>query len=351
MNKKLLAAAIGVALAGSMAGAVADVTLYGNVNVSIDSVDADGGRDDINMSSNTSALGVKGSEDLGNGLMAIFKAEYEFDAADAGGLTGRDQWVGLQGGFGQTRFGSIGTSYESHGAMIDPLYRTSLQGRSHGLQSTLHSNTSGTSGRDGRMTHHLRYDSPDVNVMNGALTGTVDYSFDDDETNGDDDAYGVGAQFKSGPALVFADWITSDRGGDDSAWKLGGSWEFGQVAVYGQYEGDNGLISSDTPGNAVDSGDVWHLGGSLTMGNTLMYLAFGQGADNESGGAKSGEYTAWTIGADHHLSNRTDAYAGFNQVDCDEGDGTLLVSSHPCDATGAAGGEIDTFSVGLRHKF
>ena len=47
MDKKILSAAIAGALAGSMAFAAnADVTLYGQVDVSIDSVDADNGYSD-----------------------------------------------------------------------------------------------------------------------------------------------------------------------------------------------------------------------------------------------------------------------------------------------------------------
>jgi len=271
-------------------------------------------------------------------------------------MTGRDQFVGLQGGFGKVRFGSLSTSYKSHGAMIDPIYRTSLQGRQHGLQSTLQSDDSGTSGREGRMTNHVRYDSPEF--LDGFKV-TVDYSFDKNDV-GDDDAYGIGGQYRNGPALVFADYITSDRGGDDSAWKVGGSWDFGGIAIYGQYEVDDGLISSSTPGNKADGGDVWHIGSSLTMGNTLMYVAFGQGDDTDIlGGPKVGGYTAWTIAVDHSLSNRTDAYAGFNQIDCDDGFGVESdpsvnpsgISTHPCATVGASGGEIDFFSVGLRHKF
>ena len=50
MNKKVLATAMGAVLAGSMSFAQAgDVTLYGNVNISINAVDIDGGEEEMKM--------------------------------------------------------------------------------------------------------------------------------------------------------------------------------------------------------------------------------------------------------------------------------------------------------------
>ncbi len=352
MDKKILSVAIAGALAGSMAFAAnADVTLYGQVDLSIDSMDVDGGEDDINMNSNTSAIGVKGSEDLGNGLKAIFLLEYQTDASgttSAQGLNGgRDQWIGLQGGFGKIRFGTMSTTYKASGAMVDPFYRTSFEGRAWGLQSALHSG-SGENGQ-GRATNTIGYDTPDFNGFSAAAT----YSFDDDcrinanalagtTTCGgaDDDSYSVGARYKNGPALVFADYITNGAGGSDDAWKIGGKFSFGAAAVYGQYEMDGGLISSVNNGTlnvqntAEEDGDVWHLGASYTMGNAMVYAAYGQG-DDTNDPTYNAEYDVWTIAGQYSFSKRTMVYAGFQQVDFDE----------------AGVGERDHFGLGMRHKF
>ncbi len=59
-----------------------------------------------------------------------------------------------------------------------------------------------------------------------------------------DSPFSVGAQYKNGPFLVFADYITSDDGGDDSAYKLGGKYELGMFSFLAQYEFDDGLISA-----------------------------------------------------------------------------------------------------------
>lgn len=337
MDKKILSTAIAGVLAGSMAFAAnADVTLYGQIDLSIDSIDIDGAGDDINMNSNTTAIGVKGSEDLGNGLKAIFLLEYQTDASgttSAQGLNGgRDQWIGLEGSFGKLRFGTMSTTYKSSGAMIDPLYRTSFEGRSWGLQSALHSG-SGDNGQ-GRATNAIGYDTPDFNGLSAAAT----YSFDDScnattvACANDDDSYSLGARYKNGSALVFVDYVTSDQGGNDDAWKIGGKYGFGDITVYGQYEADGGLIADGVPGSATnEDADVWHLGASYTMGNAMLYAAYGQGDDDADVG--NTEYDVWTIAGTYSFSKRTMAYAGFQQVDED------------------VAGETDHFGIGMRHKF
>lgn len=349
MDKKILSTAIAGVLAGSMAFAAnADVTLYGFVDLSLDSVDMDdpgvgANGDDINMNSNQSAIGVKGSEDLGNGLKAIFLLEYQIDPTGsdtaASGFSGRDQWLGLQGGFGKVRFGTMSTTYKASGAMIDPFYRTSFQGRVAGLQSALHLGDGGDG--EGRATNAIGYDTPDFNGLSGALT----YSFDEECAVGtlaagcpDDDSYSLGARYKNGPALVFADYVTSDQGGADDAWKVGGSYSFGDAAVYGQFESDGGLIANGVPGDSSaaenEGADVWHLAASYTMGNAMLYAGYGQGDDDDDT-AENTEYDVWTLAGIYNFSKRTMTYAGFTQI------------SEDC--TGC--GETDHFGVGMRHKF
>ncbi len=165
MNKKLLAVAIGAALAGSISIAQADVQLYGQADVSVDSHDCDtggcagyasfnkgytnnDGSQKMNMNGNFSYIGVKGSEDLGNGLKAIFNVMFAYDPAgnNTAGygsnntISDNEKWVGLAGDFGTFRAGTVTTPYSDHGAMIDPFFGTSLEGNQSGLQSNfLHS--------------------------------------------------------------------------------------------------------------------------------------------------------------------------------------------------------------------
>jgi len=74
MNKKLIALAIAGAVAAPAAMAN-DVTVYGKVRQGINAVDMSG-MDYVTISDYSSRLGFKGSEDLGNGLKAIWKMEF-----------------------------------------------------------------------------------------------------------------------------------------------------------------------------------------------------------------------------------------------------------------------------------
>jgi len=86
MNKKILAATIAAFVAGPTAALAAnDVTVYGVVHASVDYLDSDNdGIDGWDVASRATRLGFKGTEDLSNGLKAIWKMEFQVDIADAG---------------------------------------------------------------------------------------------------------------------------------------------------------------------------------------------------------------------------------------------------------------------------
>jgi predicted porin len=346
MYKKILPILIGAMLMGSISAVSADITLFGHIDTSLDAVDQDGGEDDINMNCTTCSIGFKGSEDLGNGLKAIFKLDFQYDTSvrndgdgtgkdgdnNNSGLLDRDQWVGLAGkSFGKVRVGTISTGYKSHGAKIDPLYRTALQGRSRGLQSGLHSGA----GEDleGRATNTMRWDSP--NFSGVKLVGH--YTLDSGNKGDEDDPYGIGASYSNGGILVFADYMDNSQSGagEKDAWKVGGKYGMGMFSVMAQYE--------DYSNSSTDDETIWHVAGTAgPIFGISAYLGFGVGEDDTTGN----EYTAWTLALMHSMSKRTMVYGGFSEVDCDEPD-TLSA----CEAVGDNGGEDDKFSVGLKHKF
>jgi predicted porin len=375
MKQKILATMVGAVLAGGLSVAAADVVVFGHIDTSIDATDQDGGSDDINFHCNTCSIGFKGSEDLGNGLKAIFSLDFQYDVFDVSSkdaLTDRDQWLGLAGSnWGQVRWGTISTPYKSHGAMIDPLYRTALQGRARGVQSDFH-NGAGEN-LEGRAEYTMRYDTPDWNGLKAAAFYTLD-SNESDGSGGteDNDSYGVGVQYSNGNLLGFADWQDNggskkDVGGDISAWKAGGKYStkaFGMdFGFYGQFE--DASIDENSAANMTDLDfQLWHIAASVQLGNTMVYYAFGQGEyDNNGVGAKSDDYDTWTLALIHSMSKRTKLYAGFSEVDCDAR--VFEDTAGPPPSTGidssACGnidqnndgkrGEDDKFSVGMKHTF
>jgi predicted porin len=300
------------------------------------------------MRCNTCSVGFKGSEDLGNGLKAIFMLDFQYDTTernqasdDTNSLLDRDQWLGLAGSFGKVRIGTISTVYKSHGAMVDPLYRTALQGRDRGLQSRNHS----SAGEEiqGRATNTFRWDSTDYNGVKLGAHYTLDGSDADGE---DDNPYGVGASYSNGNALVFADYITNDGSaaspfGEKDAWKVGGRLDGvmdGLFSFMGQYE--------DYSNSGTDDETAWHVAVRVNdMLGANIYFGFGKIEDDTS----NDDLTSWTLAVSHDFSKQTSVYVGHSQFDCDTGGAGATLSI--CSSVSASGGEDDKTSFGIKHKF
>ena len=319
MTKKLLSFAVASILAAGVTAVQADATVYGKVLMSIDNSDNGDSDTNLNSRSGFGAIGVKGSEDLGNGMSAIFQLEYGTNPAAGSEFGGRDQWLGLKGDFGMVRAGTVTTNYKQSGAKLDPMWRTSLDIRESGGLSGLHGGK-GEQGQ-GRATNTLRYDSPSFSGAKVVANYTLDSGNADDE-----DGYGIGLHYEQGPLFASVDYINNGVDGEDDAWKIGGKYSMDAIALYGHYE-SGGLV--DTLSGAGESGaNIWHLGASYTMGSTMFYGTFGQG-DDDAGG----EYDSWRLAVKHSMSKRTSVYGGFARVDVDGAD------------------EADLFTVGMVHNF
>jgi len=395
---------IGAVLAGGMGAAQADITVFGHLDTAVRNVDqdegwrdtsknpgktgeasrgwltSDGGEskiDDTTFRCTTCSIGFKGSEDLGNGLSVIFKLDFQFDMfkrnKDKDTFRDRDQWLGFKGNFGQVRWGTISTGYKSHGAMLDPIYRTTGQGRENGLQSYLHTGANEEGG--GRSEQTVRWDSPNWN----GLKVTAWYTLDSTETDGvnrdgltnpkleeDDDPYGIGAQYTNGGILVFADYLTNDSNdntngvGDLTAWKVVGKYKVNNFAFMGQYENIEQNMWDGTHTDSYTSGKQegtwWYVGGTYTMGNNMVYLAYGQNdwdnIDNYVSTPNDLEATAITLAGTHKLSKRTTIYATYTAQTQDAD--TPVNESRGCNqTTGVNCGEVDRdqFAIGMKHKF
>ncbi|HMR02511.1 MAG TPA: porin, partial [Candidatus Competibacter phosphatis] len=128
MKKSAIALAVAAALVGS--SAFADTTLYGSARVSVDYTDLDTTYLDArapdgsliplvkgftawDVVNNSSRLGVRGEEDLGGGLSAIYQYEFGVDPTEGGNWnSNRPKWVGLKGtSWGSVTLGTQWTPY------------------------------------------------------------------------------------------------------------------------------------------------------------------------------------------------------------------------------------------------
>src|SRR5438552_1572298 len=170
MNKKLVAVAVAGVLAAPLAAQAqtANVTLYGRLNIDYEIINgkqADGSNPTVSrLSSNSSRLGVRGTESLGGGLNAIFQIEQNVSGdtgnSSTSGFASRETFVGLQGGWGTFKMGKFLMPYDDLHPIFGngPTYTTSILSTADLWSQGTLSKFGG--GFDARLGNSLRYDSP-----------------------------------------------------------------------------------------------------------------------------------------------------------------------------------------------
>jgi len=317
MKKRFLVAAVAATMISPLA-AYADATVYGNVHLSIDDYDDDNSAttEELEMNNRTSSLGVKGKEDLGGGMSALFKVEFGVDPdRTSRTITSRDQWVGLKGSMGTVKFGTMSSNYKQMGGKIDPMYRTALEGRSNnnGGQSSLHSG----SGIDrGRSTDTLQYTSPKM----GGMSVVVNTTFEGVA----DETMGLGVRYKTKNILAYFDYIDMAAGATtESAMKVGGSYKMNAITLGLQYEAAGDLLGAD----------YTFVSANYDLDNANVALTVGSASEDTAGSGDDGSSVALMY--NHKMSKRTNAYVGY-------------VTS---DVKSAGTADVTDLTFGLRHKF
>ena len=404
--KKTLAA---VAVLGAFAGSAlaADVQLYGIVDTGFQYLNADADRTGVDSTNSFSMesgmqsgsrFGIKGTEDLGNGLTVGFILENQF-SSDTGALKNEDSFfhreasLFLEGGFGKVAFGRMGSinggvsSWGKYGVI-------SAFGTSWGNYSAQAGNWAVGAGMWDNM---VAYETPSfagfkVFAQYG-MGNTVSDTWTDDTIEVDhevswgvenesssDRYYAIGASYANGPLnLYFAvdsinyssvSLITDSGAGagpdthftdtDDSLTvTFGGNYDFEVVKLFAgaQYFDEiklsklNGAINYGGA-NQGFAGKVkgWSLGvsGSIPVagGNVLVGAAYvdAEAADSIDNGD---EMTRWIVSAgyDYPLSKRTNVYGvlTYNQDSVEYGARAKALEDNDPYVFGVM--------VGLRHKF
>jgi predicted porin len=326
MNKKLVAVAVAAVLAAPLTAQAqtANVTLYGRLNIDLEYIDASGGSEDLHrLSSNSSRLGVRGTESLGGGLNAIFQIESSI-SGDAGGgtLAGRDTFVGLQGSWGTVRFGNFLAPYDDMHPIFGnvPTYTTSiLSTASIWAQGT---SPKASGGFDARLGNSLRYDTPNI----AGFVGSAQVSLDG-ENAADPAVWSFSGVYNNGPFQggIAAEYNKDVRcpatnqfcNLDDWAATITAAWNFGIVRIAGVYE----RLDYDTPTGSLKR-DFYGISGTGQWGPGTWYAYYGYADKGKGGGSRvaglaSGDDTDaydWEISYTYPLSKRTSVYAGVHQI-------------------------------------
>ena len=395
MQKKLIALAV-AGLASTGAFAQANVTVYGVADASFDVVRTSNAVSELGnttrVSTNSSLIGFKGAEALGNGLTAVFQYEsgVSFDNTGAFGAT-RDSFVGLAGGFGTVVLGNLTGPTRALGGAVDVNAGATGFGANAALLGKLGNNLLGTTdtttgsygsagnatcGRsstctsifDTRWKNAIAYVSPSF----AGLNVTAAYVANENKTfnnNGFGAAYNpsntkgydVGLKYANGPAMAAVTYnavsVGNEANTDISDFRVGGVYDFGMASVRAVFDRARADHYS-TVGTVTQN--VFGLGGTFNVtpaGKLLAQAYFARDLKVNGSSAKDTGAKLFEIGYEHSLSKRTMLKAVYahlnndNSASYDFGINAVGVNNTAYAGGNTAGATLQGLQLGLRHSF
>lgn len=301
MKKTLVAVSVLGAFAGS--ALAADVQLYGilDTGVGYSHIDMDtSGVDDVDSFEMKSGVGsgsrwgLKGTEDLGDGLTVGFILENGFDSDDGsedstGVMFNRESSLFLEGSFGKLAFGRMG-ALNSGQSSWSKVGMINAFGTSYGEFTAQASNVFSLAGQWDNM---IAYETPDFAGFK-LFTQYGMGSNDNENESSSNRFYSLGVTYNNGPfAGYFAidsinyktakfskgEWPNNGDDIDDSLTvTLGGSYDFGVVKIYlgAQYFDEVRLSSLGGPiCRANDVRDLGISGFDLSINDIAKLKGYG----------------------------------------------------------------------------
>jgi predicted porin len=269
----------------------AELGVYGKINVSVQSA-SEGDDSTIQISSNASHLGFKGTYELDNGLEAFYKIEFEtfVDDGDKDGKTVTQRYIygGVKGSFGSVMIGRFDAPLKTAQNKVDLF--DNLKGD---IKNVI-------SGNDNSLNNAISYKT---NAMNG-IVGNVAVS--SRETDGADNAISASLAW-SNKHFYIAAAVDQDVAEEESS----------AVRLVSQYNHDAwqvGLLFETYDDDAAaETVDGWLLSGQYKTGNLAYKLQYGASDIMEEGA------TSLSVGADYKLAKKAKVFAYITQNESDAG--------------------------------
>ncbi|MGU7782551.1 porin [Burkholderia sp. PU8-34] len=381
MRKTLIVAALSGVFA-TAAHAQSSVTLYGLIDAGITYTNNQGGHSawqETSGSVNGSRWGLRGTEDLGGGLKAIFTLENGFGINNGtlkqnGREFGRQAFVGLA----HNTYGSVtlGRQYDS---VVDYLGPLSLTGTQYGGTQFAHPFDNDNLNNSFRINNSVKYQSANYSGLKfGAL-----YGFSNSTDFANNRAYSVGVSYTymgfnfaaaylqlnnnvnalsqavSDPGAVAGDWtFAASR---QRTWGAGLNYTFGPATagfVFTQTRlTDTRTISAAASGV---TGGITGLSGGTRFNNyeingryALTPVLSLAGSYTYTDSRIVGQTPSWhqfNLQADYVLSKRTDVYlqGEYQKVNAD---GLKLDANINGLGTASSTNKQLSVTAGLRHRF
>jgi predicted porin len=375
MKKTWVALAVAGAFVAGAAQAQSSVTLYGIADVNYmwqelptvvgtkvqqESVSA------INAGHQYgSRWGLRGSEDLGGGLKAIFQLESGFNldsgtSAQGGRLFGRQAYAGLSSGMGSVVLGRL-ASFSSGTGAFDMFSPVDPFGTGFGLASLGQTFYSANSLR---VDNAIAYVSPKFAGFQGGIGYSTNVDGGEQTPSGKNTtAFFMGANWTWGPLYVVATYDVANfadstpQREDQKHLQIGGTFTFGPFKVHAAYADQSNIsgvpLLSGGPGafialpagisnydnSAYMLGATWNIGAFSVFGSWQSSDADGKTVGTGANAVNfEPDYSVYAIGATYAFSPRTNLYASYASRDAD---GTLQGNSF----------NAKQLAIGMAHKF
>ena len=344
MKKSLLALAALTAFAGA-ASAQSSVTLFGIVDLSVNSV-KNGAISQKLLSSNqlnSNRLGFRGIEDLGGGMRAGFWIEGGMNNDDGTGLAagGGMNWarrstVSLLGGFGEVRLGRDYTPTFFNKTVFDP-FGTNGLGSELNVESTLGSGATTLV----RASNMVSYFLPAMGGIYGQVSVAAGENVPGNKYVGGRIGYSggpvnvaiaYGKTYKDGPMLT-----------DFKDINVGGSYNLGFMTLIGQY----GKVDYSNR----DQKKVL-LAVTVPFGASTLKASYVMAKGNQGSSGTDFDAKQIAFGYQYDLSKRTAIYATASSLN---NDGNPVTGARFTVGQGPAmvrGGDTSRgYNLGVRHSF
>jgi len=398
MQKKLIALAV-AGLASTAAFAQSNVTVYGVADGSFDVVKVSNGAaagtelgNTNRVSTNSSLIGFKGAEALGNGLTAVFQFESGVSFDNTGALSAsRDSFVGVAGGFGTVVLANLTGPTRALGSALDvnagatgigvnSALLGKLGGNLVGTTTTATTAATGAAGSfatttcdrsstcasifDTRWKNAIAYVSPTYYGLNltAAYVANENKSLRGTQALGTDintSGYDLGLKYANGPVMAAVTYNAVDLGNsnasftgkstDVSDFRVGASYDFGIATVRALFDSAR-ADNYSTIGKVTQN--VWGLGATYNVtpaGKLLAQAYFARDLKMNGTSSKDTVAKLYELGYEYSLSKRTMVKAAYAYLNNDDN----AKYDFGVNATGVAtnGVTVQGLSLGLRHTF
>jgi len=366
MQKKIIVLAIASVLAAPAAFAdTSNVTVYGKADLSYDFISTGNSAAGVagvnkgNVSSNVSKFGIKGSEDLGDGLAAVWQIEQQVNIDAAGNasnsgtgntLASRNTFLGLKSNdMGTVLMGRHDTPYKISTRALDIFGDSIADSRS--LTGGVKGSTAAAS-FDGRQTDVIAYISPSLSGFTGAIAYVNLNEAAVAATTAKANALSLAGMYSAAPfyaSLAFEEHKldTVVVGGKEKATKVGFGYKMDAFKVNFAYEktSDNlAALGANKYGHSA-----YYLAGQYNF-TSIDAVKLAYGKSNQIGALANSSANQFSLGYDHNLSKRTKLYAIYSRISNQTGAAGSFSQTTAISANGI-GASPSVLSLGMSHAF